>query len=288
MVTATNFHVVDIVHDQPAQLSPRVRRITASNSGVMTGPGTNTYLVGREQIAAIDPGPLDEAHIDAILRACAGRLRWVLVTHTHPDHSPGAKRLAELTGAQVLGNVISDDGRQDTSFQPVRGFLHDEIFSTGEFRLRALATPGHVGNHVCFLLEDEGLLFTGDHIMQGSTVVITPPNGDMKDYLDSLNMLLNYPITALAPAHGQLILDPIAEINGLVAHRLAREAKVIEVLRRQRHGSLDDLTPLVYDDVNPGLHPIARYSLWAHLLKLQKDGLARGDHGDWTWLGPVV
>ena len=287
MVTATNFHAVDIVHDQPAELSPLVRRITASNSSVMTGPGTNTYLVGRGQIAVIDPGPLDDTHIDAILQACAGKLRWVLVTHTHPDHSPGAKRLAEITGAQVLGNVIADDGRQDTSFQPARGFLHDEIFATDEFRLRALATPGHVGNHVCFLLEDEGLLFTGDHIMQGSTVVITPPNGDMKDYLESLELLLNYPVRALAPAHGQLILDPAGEIRGLVAHRLAREAKVVEVLRQQRRGSLDELTPLVYNDVNPGLHPIARYSLWAHLIKLRKDGLAEEKNGDWLWLGEV-
>jgi len=283
-VTAIRFQAADIVHDQPVELSPLVRRVTASNSGVMTGPGTNTYLVGREQVAAIDPGPLDEAHVEAILDACAGRLRWILVTHTHPDHSPAAQRLAEVTGAQVLGNVIGDDGRQDTSFRPERGFLHDEVFTTDEFRLRALATPGHVGNHVCYLLEDEALLFTGDHIMQGSTVVITPPNGDMKDYLDSLRLLLNYPVNALAPAHGQLMLDPVAEIQGLIAHRLARETKVVDALRRHRHGDLDALTPLVYDDVDPGLHPIARYSLWAHLIKLQKDGRVREQGGDWAWL----
>lgn len=280
----TIFNQAAIVHYQPAQLSPLVRRITAGNSSMMTGPGTNTYLVGREQIAVIDPGPLDEQQIAAILQTCGDHLRWVLVTHTHPDHSPAAQRLAAATGAEVLGNLIADDGRQDTSFSPARGFAHDELFATDEFQLRAIATPGHVGNHFCFLLEDEKLLFTGDHIMQGSTVVITPPNGDMKDYLDSLRLLLDYPIDALAPAHGKLILDPQAEINLLVQHRLQRETKVIVAMQRLRRGSLDEITPPVYDDVNPQLHPIARYSLWAHLLKLQREGRVEESDGEWRWL----
>jgi glyoxylase-like metal-dependent hydrolase (beta-lactamase superfamily II) len=252
---------------------------------VMTGPGTNSYLIGREQIAVIDPGPLDDKQSDAILAACGDRLRWILTTHTHPDHSPGAQRLMAATGAQLLGNRIADDGRQDKAFNPSRGFAHDEIFATPEFHLRALSTPGHVGNHVCYLLEEERLLFTGDHIMQGSTVVITPPNGDMKDYLDSLRLLRNYPIDAFAPAHGQLILDPLGEIDALIKHRLSREAKAVEVLRRLRRGSLDELTPPVYDDVNPGLHPIARYSLWAHLIKLQKEGQVEENAGVWRWCG---
>jgi glyoxylase-like metal-dependent hydrolase (beta-lactamase superfamily II) len=279
-----NFQQAEIIYGQPVQLSPLVRRITASNPGVMTGPGTNTYLIGREQVAVVDPGPALDPHIDAILAACGERLRWIIATHTHPDHSPAAASLAAATGAQVLGNVIDNDGRQDASFQPQRGFSHDELLSTPEFTLRALLTPGHVGNHVCFLLEEERLLFTGDHIMQGSTVVIVPPSGDMKDYLDSLQLLRGYPIAALAPAHGQLILDPAAEIDRLVAHRLGREAKVVEVLRREGHGSLDALVPAVYDDVDPALHPIARLSLWAHLLKLQRDGRAVEASGDWRWL----
>jgi glyoxylase-like metal-dependent hydrolase (beta-lactamase superfamily II) len=283
-VTATTFRQADILHYQAVELSPLVRRITAGNSGVMTGPGTNSYLVGREQIAVIDPGPIDERHIAAILDTCGARLRWVLTTHTHPDHSPAAQRLAAATGAVVLGNTIADDGRQDTSFQPSRGFVHDEVFTAPEFRLRAIATPGHVGNHLCYLLEDEGLLFTGDHIMQGSTVVITPPNGDMFDYLASLRLLRIYPLRALAPAHGQLIMDPAAEIDALIAHRLRREAKVVEVLQRQGRGSLDTLTPAVYDDVDSALHGIARYSLWAHLLKLQKEGRVSESGGEWRWL----
>ncbi len=282
---ATAFVQAEILHYVPAQISPLVRRITAGNAGVMTGPGTNAYLIGHEEIAVIDPGPIDEQHIEAILKACAGRLRWILTTHTHPDHSPAAQRLQAATGAQVLGNAIADDGRQDLSFKPTRGFVHDELFTTPEFHLRALATPGHVGNHLCYLLEEENLLFTGDHIMQGSTVVITPPNGDMKDYLDSLRLLRHYPILALAPAHGQLMLDPLAQIDALIAHRLGREAKVVAALKRQRRGTLDELTPLVYSDVDAGLHPIARYSLWAHLLKLQKDGEVEEVAQEWLWRG---
>jgi glyoxylase-like metal-dependent hydrolase (beta-lactamase superfamily II) len=280
----TTFQQADIVHDVAITISPLVRRITASNSGVMTGPGTNTYIVGREQLAVIDPGPADAAHIEAILKTCGDRLRWILTTHTHPDHSPAAVRLAEVTGAEVLGNLITDDGRQDTSFNPARGFAHDELFVTDEFRLRAIATPGHVGNHLCFLLEDEGLLFTGDHIMQGSTVVIVPPNGDMQDYLNSLSLLLNYSIAALAPAHGQIMLQAQAEIKMLIKHRLLREARAASALQNIQRGTLDEITPLAYSDVNPELHRIARYSLWAHLLKLQKEGKAAEENGEWRWL----
>jgi glyoxylase-like metal-dependent hydrolase (beta-lactamase superfamily II) len=236
-------------------------------------------------LAVIDPGPDDAAHVEAILRACGSKLRWVLTTHTHPDHSPAARSLAERTGAEVLGNVIADDGKQDTSFAPLRGFAHDELFVTDEFRMRAIATPGHVGNHLCFLLEDEHLLFTGDHIMQGSTVVITPPNGDMQQYLDSLRLLLDYRIDALAPAHGQLILQPQAEVETLIRHRLMREARVVGALEQLRHGTLDEITPVAYSDVDPQLHRIARYSLWAHLLKLQKEERVAEVDGDWRWVG---
>ncbi len=273
-----------IVYDQAVELSPLVRRITANNSGVMTGPGTNTYIVGREQLAVIDPGPADAAHIDAILQTCGTQLRWILVTHTHPDHSPAAQQLAAATGAEVLGNVIVDDGRQDKTFTPVRGFAHDELFVTDEFRLRAIATPGHVGNHLCYLLEDEALLFTGDHIMQGSTVVIVPPSGDMQQYLNSLALLLQYSIANLAPAHGQLITEPQTEIKMLIKHRQLRESRAASALQRVQHASLDELTPLAYSDVHPELFRIARYSLWAHLLKLQKEGKVSEHDGEWRWL----
>lgn len=281
----TVFEQPAITHYQAAQVSPLVRRFTAGNSSVMTGPGTNSYLVGREQLALIDPGPIDEQHIDAILHACGDRLRWILVTHTHRDHSPAAKVIAERTGAEIYGNLLVSDGRQDETFAPLRGFAHDELFSTDELTLRALFTPGHVDNHLCFLLEDEQLLFTGDHIMQGSTVVIIPPAGDMQRYIESLQLLLNYPIAALAPAHGQMMLDPEFEVKKLIKHRLLREAKTISALQRLPNATPEELTPLVYDDTPPKLYPIAKFSLLAHLLKLKKESRAVEVDGRWRQSG---
>ena len=218
--------MVAITPGEVIPLSPLVRRITAPNPGPMTGPGTNSYLIGKEQIAVIDPGPAIPSHVDAILQACNGRLKWILVTHTHKDHSPAAAELAEATGALIMGNLLAeDDGFQDSSFKPYSGFDQDQCLQSDEFSLRAIKTPGHVDNHICFLLEQEGLLFSGDHIMQGSTVVIIPPHGDMKDYIESLQRLKSYSLQTLAPAHGELINQPQDEINGLIEHRLGREKK---------------------------------------------------------------
>ncbi len=280
--------MVEIIHGVPLQLSPRVRRITAANPGAMTGPGTNTYLLGEERIAVIDPGPADPAHIDAILDACGDRLEWLLVTHTHPDHSPAAKILAEKTGARLMGNVLpQNDGFQDGSFVPEHIFSHGELLACDEFSLRVLHTPGHVDNHLCFLVEEDGLLLTGDHIMQGSTVVIIPPHGNMKDYIASLKMLLDYPLKALAPGHGHIIESPAEEIRGLVEHRLGRERKVVDVLQAAGQASLDALTSGVYDDVDPGLHPIAQFSLLAHLLKLKEEGVALDEGDNWRFQKPL-
>ena len=261
-----------VIHDQVVSLTPRVRRVTANNPGIMTGPGTNSYIVGQRELAIIDPGPADQPHIDALLNAVGNRLKWVLVTHTHPDHSPAAKALVAATGARLLGNVLAtNDGLQDDTCVPDQSFRHDELLDTDEFTLRALLTPGHVGNHVCYLLEDDGVLMTGDHIMQGSTVVIVPPHGDMKDYIDSLTLLRNYPVKRIAPGHGDLITDPQKEIDYLINHRLGREAKVIERLTQLAPVSLETLTSSVYDDVDPALHPVAQHSLLAHLLKLERE-----------------
>lgn len=272
-----------IVHGQAVALSPLVKRITAPNPGPMTGPGTNTYLVGNDQLAVIDPGPAIPSHVDAILKAGENRIRWVLATHSHPDHSPAAQLIAEATGAMVMGNSLPvDDGRQDNSFAPVQGFAQDEVLATDEFSLRAILTPGHVGNHVCFLLEQEGVLFSGDHIMQGSTVVIVPPHGDMSDYLDSLRLLEGYDVRAIAAGHGTVIDSPREEIAGLIRHRLGREAKVLRVVRELGRGSLDSLTPVVYDDVVVGMHGVARFSLWAHLNKLVRDGVLVVEGDEWV------
>jgi glyoxylase-like metal-dependent hydrolase (beta-lactamase superfamily II) len=257
------------------QLSPRVRRITANNPGAMTGAGTNTYLIGQEEVAVLDPGPADTAHIDTIIKAVgSAKIRWIVATHTHPDHSPAAALLAASTGAELVGCVLADDGHQDRSFCVNSNVRHGDLVVAKEFTLEAIATPGHVANHFCYLLREEGQVFTGDHIMGGSTVVIIPPSGDMAEYLLSLGRLKQYPIKQLLPGHGDVIEDPIGVIDGLIAHRLRREEKVIRVLRTQGEMPLVDLTPLVYDDVDASLHVVAQVSLWAHLLKLEKEGRA--------------
>lgn len=257
------------------QFTPLVRRITAPNGSKMTGPGTNTYLLGCDEITVLDPGPIYDSHLDAILAAGAGRIRRIVVTHTHKDHSPLAALLAARTGAELIGTLMPEpDGFQDMSFHPGISLRHREVLKTAEFTLRAVHTPGHVGNHYCYLLEEEKLLFSGDHIMDGSTVVIIPPSGDMRDYLDSLDLLKTLDIEAIAPGHGNLIPEPMKLIDALIRHRLMREQKVVTGMKKIGEGSLLDLLPVVYDDVDKAVLTFARYSLWAHLRKLERDGVA--------------
>lgn len=268
---------------QTSQLSPLLRRIVAPNPSVMTGAGTNTYLVGKQEIAVIDPGPDEPSHVEAILKEGAGRIRWIVVTHTHTDHSPAALTLARACGAQLWGaSPPLGDPYQDPSFVPQHELSDHDALQTREFTLRAIHTPGHVGNHYCLLLEEEGLLMTGDHIMNGSTVVIVPPSGDMKDYIDSLQKLKNFPLRHLAPGHGELMPDPLTAIDAIIAHRLGRERKVNDALAASGGGSLDELLPFAYDDVPTSLHGMAKYSLLAHLLKLERDGQARRDGERWN------
>lgn len=319
--------------DRPVPLAPGLVRVTAANPGVMTGPGTNSYLVGTDEVVVVDPGPDDPAHLDAIEAAAGGSIRWLVVTHTHRDHAPGAAELARRTGALRLGFASRD------------GFEADRLIGDG-FELcvpgavlRAVHTPGHASNHLCFVWErsaadegrtaDEGraagstageartaggragiepaegdgsavpgaglrrVLLSGDHVMQGSTVVIAPPDGDMATYLASLRLVRDLvpPVDAIAPGHGRLIDQPKSVIDGIVGHRLAREGKVAGALAAAGSATVDGLLPAVYDDVDPERHPIARRSLWAHLRKLAADGRATaGDPDDeattWVWSGP--
>ena len=270
-------------HGIPFRLNDTVRRIVAPNPGVMTGPGTNTYLLGNDEVAVLDPGPAEQSHIDAILEAGAGRIRWIVCTHTHPDHSPAWKAIAEATGAQTLGGTPVDDMFQDKTFNPDRELQHDDVLKTAEFTLRAVHTPGHVGNHFCFFLEEEGMMFAGDHIMNGSTVVIIPPSGDMKAYITSLQLLLNYPLATIAPGHGEVMDQPKETVEWLVNHRLKREQKVIAGLRQEGRAVLDDLVKVVYDDVDTSLHKMAMLSLSAHLIKLQQENLAVQYDADSAW-----
>ncbi len=266
----------DIVPGRCVQLSARVRRVTAPNAGVMTGPGTNSYIVGDERgCCVIDPGPADAAHLQALQTALPGPLQRILVTHTHVDHSPGAAALAKATGAPLLGRVADFPAGQDATFQPTQPLLGGEKIplTDGAF-LRVIHTPGHASNHLCYLLEAEKTLFTGDHVMQGSTVVINPPDGDMGAYLRALESLLEEDVDWFAPGHGWLVAEPKSVLRGLVRHRLAREAKVRAALQAVGEGDVEALLPRVYDDVPLGLHPVAARSLQAHLIKLKEDGVA--------------
>jgi glyoxylase-like metal-dependent hydrolase (beta-lactamase superfamily II) len=272
-----------LVYGVAGALSPMVRRIVANNAGMMTGPGTNTYLVGIDEIAVIDPGPGDDAHLDAIAGCGGDRIRWILLTHTHEDHSPGAVGLKKRTGAEILA-FDAGEGRGKVRLD---GTLGDRsIIEATEFHLTALHTPGHASNHLCYLLNEERTLFTGDHIMEGSTVVISPPDGDMATYLASLERLktIRPRLKAIAPGHGHLIDEPAATIDATIEHRLAREAQVLDEVRARGTATIADLVEVIYAaDVPTELHPVAQRTVWAHLRKLADEGSVKGDRFDGEW-----
>ncbi len=275
-----------IIPGELVRIHPRVQRITAPNPGMMTGPGTNSYLIGDAtgDLAMIDPGPDIASHADLLIKHAGNRLRWIFCTHTHQDHSPASRAVKQATGAQIFGfGRVPDDGRQDTEFKADQALTNDDVVDCGAFKIRAIHTPGHASNHLCYLLEEVSWLFTGDHVMQGSTVVISPPDGDMYEYFASLNKLSSYSITAFAPGHGHVIEAPREEVTKIIAHRLKREQKVVDALAKMPTGTatLDELVPVVYDDVSPKLHVPARRSLHAHLLKLARDGRAVEGEGCW-------
>ncbi len=258
------------------QVAPGVMRLTAPNPGLMTGPGTNTYLIGRFELVVVDPGPADGSHTEAIVAAAGslGSIGTILVTHTHVDHAPGAAALAATTGARVIG------------FGPAEGFDPDERAGEGwtvscpgpgtgdRLTLRAMHTPGHASDHLCWLVQERALVLTGDHVMHGSTVVIRPPDGDLHQYLASLARLRDAtpPITTLAPGHGRL-MDRVPEVvDALIAHRLGRHRTVAAALARRGEGTVDELLAEVYGDVTERQLPVARFSLWAHLRALVEEG----------------
>jgi len=263
-------------------IAPGVQRVVAPNASLMTGPGTNSYVIGDPPLAVLDPGPDDAGHLN-LLRQRVPRPQFIFVTHTHRDHSSGARSLAALTGAPIVGLPPPGDGRQDLSCVPDVHPAHDEVFcaESKPARLRAIHTPGHASNHVCYLLEESRLLFSGDHVLDGVTPVILPPDGDMAAYIESLERLKTYRPEAIAPGHGRVLTDAIGSIDYVIAHRAKREAKVLAVLGEMGQGTLDELLPKVYSDVKPQLLRIARLSLEAHLIKLVREGRAGRDRDLW-------
>jgi glyoxylase-like metal-dependent hydrolase (beta-lactamase superfamily II) len=270
-----------IVPGKCVPVAQNVRRIVAGNAGLMTGSGTNTYLIGLREVAVLDPGPDDARHLEAILAAAGTMIRWIIVTHTHPDHSPLVGELAKRTGARVIGLPPPDDGRQDATFAPEQLPGDGERLTLGDCRLIAIHTPGHASNCVCYLLEGERLLFTGDHVLEGVSPVILPPDGDMSAYLHSLDKLRSHDFERIAPGHGTVMQNGKEVLASLRAHRLAREEKVLRTLQRLAAATLEELTPVVYDDVAVERHRWARLTLEAHLIKLARECRASERDGVW-------
>jgi recombination protein RecT len=274
-------HHLDWQSDHPVALLKNVNRLTAPNPGVMTGPGTNTYWVGdpHSGYVVIDPGPADPDHIERIWRATGGQIRMIVCTHSHPDHSPGAKPLQSLCKGQaggvppILGLSSASTANAQSQFKPDRELAHGEVLKVGEHSLKVLHTPGHAANHLCLALLEDGLLFSGDHILNGSTTVVNPPDGNMNDYLDSLDLLAHEcqanPLEFIMPAHGYVLGFAAQAIAQLKAHRLKREAKVIDAMRALPHGTLEDWVAHAYADVPERLWPVAARSLQAHVDRIQ-------------------
>jgi len=275
-------------YERAEEVAPGVRRILAGNPSPFTFEGTETYLVGTAEIAVIDPGPDDPRHVDAILAAVGGgRVSAILCTHTHRDHSPASRVLAEATGAPIIGCAplaISDDGpRADAAFD--FDYAPDRVLKDGDtlegegWRLAAVATPGHTSNHLCFAFGD--ILFTGDHVMGWSTTVIAPPDGDMADYMASLDRLLARDDRLYFPAHGPAVEKPRAHVRALITHRRMREKQILERLG-QGIGRIPAMVETMYRAVDPRLHPAAGRSVLAHLIDLERRGLIGREGEEWT------
>ena len=253
------------------EVAPDVIRLTAPNPSMMTGPGTNTYIVGGQRVVVIDPGPDDADHRQRIVDAVAGRsVEAVVVTHTHVDHAPGANPLGRVLGAPCLGFGPGDEFRPDATI------VDGDVIETDAGRLRAIHTPGHASNHLCYLFEDQGMVFTGDHVMEGSTVVIRPPDGDLAVYLTSLEKLRDLfpPIRSLAPGHGRVIADPVGVIDDVLRHRADRHAIVLAALHEVESSDPAGLVDRVYPGIEDQRRDVATATLWAHLQLLVAEGSA--------------
>ncbi|CAN5179641.1 MBL fold metallo-hydrolase [soil metagenome] len=284
------FDPADLPTGTLVQLSPRVGRVLAPNPSAFTFTGTETYLVGRDALAVVDPGPADPRHLAALEQAIAGRpVTAILCTHTHRDHSPAAAPLAQATGARIIGCApltLADDGpRSDAAFDP--DYRPDQILVDGErvigegWTLEALATPGHTSNHLCYALLEEKALFTGDHIMGWSTTVVSPPDGDMAAYMRSMQRLVDRDDTVYYPAHGDQVDNPQRLARGMMGHRKQREGQILRHLRTHGAAFISDMVLEMYKGVDPGLHPAAGRSVLAHLIDLKDRGLASEHHGHW-------
>lgn len=273
-------------YGEAVEVAPNVRRLTAANSGPFTFTGTNSFIIGEGRVAILDPGPDDPGHVRALLDAVAGeKLEAILVSHTHRDHSPGARILREATGAPVLaagphiaarplqaGETNRLDASADHDFMPDEILADGVQIDVGDVRLEAVATPGHTANHLAFALPEAGILFSGDHVMAWSTTIVAPPDGAMGDYMASLERLLARDEQLYLPAHGGPVTDPARYVRGLRAHRKMRERAILERLQKGDR-TIAGIVQNIYRDVDPNLHGAAALSVLAHLEELVARGL---------------
>tara|TARA_B100000029_G_scaffold513303_1_gene612422 strand:- start:6491 stop:7309 length:819 start_codon:yes stop_codon:yes gene_type:complete len=261
-----------------------IKKIIASNGSVFTGDGTNTYLIGKSDITIVDPGPNIDHHVKTIIKEVGDNAKRILVTHTHRDHSPAAKVLGDSLNIPLYGMLVAkDDSLQDKTFKPNELLKHGDIIKTDEYEINVIHTPGHASNHLCYLIPECSVLLTGDHIMNGSTVVIAPPDGNMQQYLSSLKLLKDYDFDYIGPGHGDFLSNPIEVVNWIINHRMEREKKIIKKLSNKGACNIDKLVKAVYDDVDSNLHPIALWSLQAHLEKLRDEDQASYDDQTNSW-----
>ena len=264
-------------------IAPGVVRLIAPNPGPMTGPGTNSYVVGTGPCAIIDPGVNDDDHLDALVAAAPGEIVAVLVTHAHPDHTGGARRLAERLGVAVHAHATPLRGVRDKAFHADRFMADGDRVALGDITLEAIHTPGHAADHLCFLWRETGLLFAGDTVMADVTVVILPPDGGMTAYLESLTRLRALPIKQIAPGHGRMLEDALVVLAQIVEHRLAREAQVREALADSDDATTADaIAARLYPDLDPRLRGMAAAQVESHLLRLAELGQAQATGDGWA------
>lgn len=275
----------DAPYETLERVSPRIRRLLAHNPSPFTFKGTGVYVVGDQNVAVIDPGPDDEAHLAALRRALEGlTVTHILITHTHADHSPAARALKEWTGAKTYGYGPHAGERGDApveeggdfDFVPDVAVRDGDVIAGDGFTFDCVFTPGHISNHICYALKEERALFSGDHVMGWSTSVVLPPDGDMADYMASLKKLLARDDAVYWPTHGGPIRDPKPLVEALIAHRLEREAQILACLARG-FTRIPDMVREMYADVDKRLHPAAAMSVLAHLIQLVREGRASCD-----------
>jgi len=274
----------------PVTMEPLVRRLLAPNPSPFTYTGTETYIVGRGEVAVIDPGPDLTEHVEAILAAISGeRILAILCTHTHRDHSPASRALHTATGAPIIGCApltMDDDGPRadaafDPDYDPERVLADGEIVTGAGWTLEAVATPGHTSNHLCFALRESGALFSGDHIMGWSTTVVSPPDGDMAAYMASLDKLLGRPDRIYYPAHGEPVTEPRRFVRAVAAHRRSRERQILDLLEQQPQ-PIPTMVEVMYRGIDPRLHRAAGRSVLAHLLDLEARDRVWRDGDNWA------